>query len=637
MSQEHIEATRAGRPDGWYGRKRWQLLLGMLVFTSLAMVWGFVSTIGLADSTALDYVPFLALLAGAVLAGLALLIYPASITAVSVITVWLISLAMFLRICIIFYTHDAADPGDNLFNGVWGFVPLQPVACHVLLSRRSAVLASWLFTLALAVLITSYCLHTGQAPYAHDQLRYAVGVVGLCLPIAILFLRYFHIAILEHEETRSELALSRNLLSTRQKLSEARDRLDMALQTSGCGTWEWDAQGNQVVFDATQYELYGLNPETFDGRRESLMRKVHPTDRPRLIAALDDAIRNRDSYSQEYRVLLENGRTRELSDRGQVQRDDKGRALRMIGITFDVTGARRQFRAAEAKQRELETLADALPSAVAYLEGEELQLKFANAQFRKRFTEPGSDTRLPGRLATLLENDLQRALQGTPGRLDFDYAQPAQARTWYSASLVPNRNERRVTEGVYLVVDDISQQRAHEETLRQYALHDPLTGIRNRRYFDESYSREFKRSQRNGQPVSLLMIDVDYFKAYNDSLGHDAGDACLKKVARCLAQEARRPGDFVARYGGEEFAAVLPDTPINGAQQVAEQICAAVRELAIPHPGADTTVVTLSIGVATSVGDRGQTPQGLLQAADGALYRAKAQGRNQVCLELELD
>ncbi|MFN3984232.1 MAG: diguanylate cyclase domain-containing protein [Rhodocyclaceae bacterium] len=162
---------------------------------------------------------------------------------------------------------------------------------------------------------------------------------------------------------------------------------------------------------------------------------------------------------------------------------------------------------------------------------------------------------------------------------------------------------------------------------------DGLTGVANRRVFDETLAREWRRAARRQAPVSLLLADVDHFKQFNDHYGHQAGDECLKSVARALERALRRPSDLVARYGGEEFAMVLPDTDALGAERVAVAIVDAVGDLAIPHRGSSTSDhVTVSVGVATiapAPGDDGGWAR-LLQQADGCLYQAKSEGRNRI-------
>ena len=169
-------------------------------------------------------------------------------------------------------------------------------------------------------------------------------------------------------------------------------------------------------------------------------------------------------------------------------------------------------------------------------------------------------------------------------------------------------------------------------SLEQLTLQDSLTGLGNRRLFDTALVDEFQRARRAGTPLALFMIDVDYFKRYNDLYGHPAGDDCLRELGQTLAQSGCRPGDVAVRYGGEEMAVLLPDTDEQGAVAMGERFRHAVLSRAITHAGNPESIVTVSIGVAAcSPGQDGSSREALVQAADKALYAAKAAGRNQVC------
>lgn len=166
--------------------------------------------------------------------------------------------------------------------------------------------------------------------------------------------------------------------------------------------------------------------------------------------------------------------------------------------------------------------------------------------------------------------------------------------------------------------------------LQKLAALDSLTGIANRRRFDEAMQVEWQRGRRDKRPLSLLMCDLDHFKSYNDTYGHPAGDLCLKKAAAVLTGNLKRPADLAVRYGGEEFAIVLPETDINGAMIVAEACRANLERLAIDSAGTALGKVTMSIGVATMVPDAETELSQLMERADKALYAAKEAGRNRV-------
>ncbi len=171
---------------------------------------------------------------------------------------------------------------------------------------------------------------------------------------------------------------------------------------------------------------------------------------------------------------------------------------------------------------------------------------------------------------------------------------------------------------------------ANQELQRLSAL-DGLTGIPNRRCFDDTVQIEWRRNARAASAISLAMIDVDYFKQYNDHYGHPAGDDCLRRIAAALQGTLRRPGDMLARYGGEEFVAILPATPLSGGLAIAQQLRDTVKNLELPHGfSVSEKLVTVSIGVAAAVPDNAGTPAMLIEAADEMLYKAKHNGRNQV-------
>lgn len=168
------------------------------------------------------------------------------------------------------------------------------------------------------------------------------------------------------------------------------------------------------------------------------------------------------------------------------------------------------------------------------------------------------------------------------------------------------------------------------DALERLARIDGLTGMSNRRTFDEMLQREWKRQARTGQPLSIIMIDVDHFKQYNDTYGHGAGDTCLRRVSQAAEGSLQRPADIVARYGGEEFVALLPDTTLEGAMAVAESIRAAISSLEIEHIESKAApYVTVSLGVACMVPELDKDPGQLLEAADAQLYAAKSEGRNR--------
>jgi diguanylate cyclase (GGDEF)-like protein/PAS domain S-box-containing protein len=209
---------------------------------------------------------------------------------------------------------------------------------------------------------------------------------------------------------------------------------------------------------------------------------------------------------------------------------------------------------------------------------------------------------------------------------------------WLEASVSMYRERRTGRHAGYVhVLRDISGRKAAEQRLHDayHALEgvasiDGLTGIANRRRFDEALNIEWRRATRSGSSLSLLMIDVDYFKIYNDLYGHVRGDHCLRLVAEALRDSLRRPADLVARFGGEEFAVILPETTEDGAAALALEMCQRIELELVEHSGSPMGKVTVSIGCHGCVPEHGTIALPLVEGADDALYQAKSNGRNRV-------
>jgi len=343
----------------------------------------------------------------------------------------------------------------------------------------------------------------------------------------------------------------------------------------------------------------------------------------------------------------ENGAPRWFSTTKVVLRNRHGDTVGLAGVTRDIT-RRKQLERELMDSRNLLSQAMTEMSDGLAMFDRHGYLLFCNERYRTAFPL-SAYARQPGAHIA----DIVRASARNGERKDIavdaseEWIQDAAKQLHVSRDteipLSDNRwlslRTRLTQEGSALVVvSDITAMKHAELSLRQLAEQmrdlaetDGLTGLANRRVFDEALASECASALRTASPLSLLMIDVDRFKSYNDTYGHPAGDACLKDVSECLSAIAKRPGDLVARYGGEEFAVVLPGADLGAAVHLAEIFRIALQQRALVHAGSRFQVVTASIGVSTLLAaPHIRSAPDLVASADEALYRAKETGRNRV-------
>lgn len=327
--------------------------------------------------------------------------------------------------------------------------------------------------------------------------------------------------------------------------------------------------------------------------------------------------------------------------------DEAGRVIGLAGVSRDVTIRRRLRDEAEVASRRLDFVLANMSDGIALFDRFGI-LVYCNEQYRSMFALT-REVREPGRHINEILRAVAKAGEqvGIPEGAEEEWVEQVAATlgvvgdqgirlsngTWLQIKTRPT------TDGQSLIVlSDITSLkeaetalRAMTEQLRLLASTDGLTGLPNRRAFDQALETEMLRMLRDQRPLSLLLIDVDRFKSYNDLYGHQAGDAALKTVGKCLQKAVRRPGDVAARYGGEEFAAILPDTDEDGAIFIADSFREDLRRLGVLHGGSDKGVLTASVGVATLHDDgRSSADAGaLVRQADEALYRAKNTGRDR--------
>lgn len=387
-------------------------------------------------------------------------------------------------------------------------------------------------------------------------------------------------------------------------------------------------------------EMVGLSDVELEGR-----------DRAAELIALERQIlvTGEPMSSLEEHVHAKSGDMRWFSTSKVPLRNRHGDIIGLAGVTLDIT-ERKMIQQELQDSRDIVTQATAeMSDGMAFFNPEGILL-FSNQQYRDLFPRSGH-LRVPGSHIF----DIVRASVRSGERLDADvYISDDQIRAMadslhqdkeemfqlFDGRWIRLRTRQAANGSSLIVVSDVTAAREAELGLRQFAERmkglaetDGMTGLANRRTFDEHLAQEFKATATTGKPLALLMIDVDRFKAFNDTYGHLEGDGCLKRVGECLRACARREADLAARYGGEEFALILPDTSAEAALARADEIGDMVRSLGIEHKASEYGTVTISIGVAVLDGTAPvATPTQFISLADVALYRSKEAGRDRATL-----
>jgi diguanylate cyclase (GGDEF)-like protein/PAS domain S-box-containing protein len=358
---------------------------------------------------------------------------------------------------------------------------------------------------------------------------------------------------------------------------------------------------------------------------EQLMRRVIETGKP-----MTDV-----EFHGE--TLAEPGAERWWSEQWFPLKDETGRVWGVNVAVEEITGRKRAEETLRRREQEFEALTERSPDVIArYDRG--LRLLYVNPAVEQVTGRPRGwylgktprEMELPNHVSVLRERILREILEsGREQTVEHEYPARTGSR-YFQSRLVPERGAGGRVESVLVVDRDITEIRRAQEALEDLTLHDPLTGIANRRYLARFIDREWRREARHRHSVAIVMADIDFFKAYNDHYGHQRGDDCLRQVANTLQANLRRPTDILVRYGGEEFAMVLLESDLAAATRIAEAMHRAVEQRHVPHEASSVApVVTISLGVTAAPADR-IAFKDLLSTADTALYRAKHNGRNRV-------
>jgi len=434
----------------------------------------------------------------------------------------------------------------------------------------------------------------------------------------------------------------RNLVQRKLAESEARYRGLVEDQSELVSLATPDGQLRYVNHAYARH--YGAQPDEIVGK--SLFDFVPEDARAGLAEHLRRVCAAEGGVAGENRVLLANGETRWMSWTNRAIRDDEGQVTAIHSVGRDIeqrVAAERRLKESEARYR---LLAEHSTDTVLELSLDLTRLYVSPACREMLGFEP--EELLGGKSGALAHPEdangvleiLRNLASGFLDRATIEARHRHRDGRWiwmearYRALKDP---ATRATTGIVASVRDISARKAVEEQLAEayrrleaVAREDGLTGLANRRTFDEALEREFARAWRDERSLSLIMLDIDAFKQFNDRYGHPAGDECLRRIGRTLSSVISRPGDLAARYGGEEFALLLPDTDDFSAAIIGERLREAVLRLGIGHDASPHGVITVSVGVAAFGRRILDRPEDLIQSADVALYRAKGAGRNVV-------
>ena len=424
------------------------------------------------------------------------------------------------------------------------------------------------------------------------------------------------------ERKRSEAAL---------KLSE--QRLALALSSTRMAVFDWDIASGQVYRGANLALMRGLPAGEVTCSIEEVQALIHPADVLAVRAAMRAAVcGDAEAYDFEHRIQGPSGRWLWLHTTGRVtERGPDGRALRLSGIDEDVSVRKAAEQVARDSLRKLHTIANSLPALIAHIDTEQ-RYRFLNGQIGRVFgidieAALGCTMReVRGEAAyALLAPHAEAALRGE--KVSFVYADQVNGSLHhYQSNYIPDRDSAGQVIGFHAMTFDITELQETQDRLELLVRVDTLTGLANRRQFDERMAQAMARTRRTLQPMAVMYLDIDHFKSINDSLGHAVGDAVLCEFARRL-EACVRSTDTVARLAGDEFVILLEGIE-GGAEAglIAAKVVACIR-----HPfdvGDAPLAVTASVGVATYEGAV-QTAAEVLALADRALYRAKKLGRDR--------
>ncbi len=473
--------------------------------------------------------------------------------------------------------------------------------------------------------------------WQHQSFQYAAFLGLLCAAAAF--------GLHRAQARRVEVAALRSAANA-ERQSHA-EQLALALHSADMGLWTWDLANDRYTFDATGSRDVGVDIDGPDRLDRDWRRAIHNADRPRLMVAVEAHFRGDvPTFDAEFRVRHHDGSWVWMHSRGRiVERDGFGAPSKMAGTHLNIT-ERKRTEARIARTGEMLRRTGELANIGGWeLELSSGRLEWSEQVFRIHDLDPGEAPPLEGAIAYYAPEAQPQitdaielaAADGTPWDLELPFVTARGRPRWVRTQGVALMEDGKPAR-LLCALQDVTERKTTalellrlNEQLQRLSTTDPLTEVGNRRLFDQTLRTEWSRAARRGEPVGLLMIDLDHFKEYNDHYGHPAGDACLRQVARLIGDAVRRGGELVSRYGGEEFALLLPGATLADALLAAERCSQLIAEAKIEHRASPMSAwVTVSIGAASQNASSNVGCEGLVDIADAALYRAKRCGRGRI-------
>jgi diguanylate cyclase (GGDEF)-like protein/PAS domain S-box-containing protein len=466
--------------------------------------------------------------------------------------------------------------------------------------------------------------------------RCAVVAIGSALAVWLASLRADRERALQRlsvqQAAASALVDGRDIGERRradERLRKSRALLAEAEDVAQMGSWEWDVRSGELVFSEGLHQVLDIDPEMLGVRFEAVMERVHAHDREFVGLGLAQALDDHEPFSLDCRILPRDGTVRVVSTKGKVVLNDAGEPVKLVGTAQDVTERAKAEEIRERLASLVNSSADAIltksPDGVitSWNRGAERLYGYTPAEAVGR---PISML-IPSYRAADEDETLRTVLAGQPVHHDeAERVRKDGSTIVVSLTISPVRDANDRIAEVSVIARDITDRKRYEERLKHLADHDPLTDLLNRRRFEEELSRELAHAERHGSRGAVLSLDIDNFKAINDSGGHAAGDALVRKVASTLAQRLRS-SDVLARLGGDEFGVLLRETNREDARAATEQLLETVRRCGVMVDGR-LLRITGSAGVAAFGGQKATVEEVTIDA-DLALYEAKAAGRDR--------